>query len=497
LTKSEKKHLAVSMDKERTQDYMVLYRLIAGMAVSDEDTLRNAYREAAKGSSFDMSVHYLFDRILDTLVLLRKKKDAYYDLFRKLSKVRVMYERSMFGECFDMLSEIVAQARKHEAYEILLIATKLELEYMLRLNFPNISEEELYHKHYEQVNMIKNIRKITEQASLYDLLKYRLIHKGNVRSAKQKKELDDLMVSELYISASLEGEENNFEGMKNHKLFQANYLMGVGDFSSALRSFRELALLFESNTQFWANPPIYYLSVIEGILSNLRSIRNYEEMGFFIGKLESLSTYSLEFNTNVLCLIFQYKLFPLFDKGDYEGCRRLADSYKGLFDNQSLLNPVRKCELLLYTALVHVGLREYATAKKIINPIVFDRNIEYMPMMKTIRLVRLIIYYETGNFDLVRHESRSIRRCLSLKREFSFQTERLILVFLNKYNLPVLYSQRMDMHRKLLQKINDLHEDKYERQLLNIFDFTAWIESKLLRKPLGEVIQARDYPQRS
>jgi hypothetical protein len=493
LSKSEKKHFAVSKPGEQAQDYMILYRMIAKSVITDEDAIRNDYRQAARGTSFDISVHYLYDKILDTLVALRKKKDIYYDLFRRLSKVRVLYERSMFRECFGMLEEVIARAQKNEIYEILLIAAKLELEYLLRLNFPNISEKELYHKHYEQVNMIKNIRKITEQASLYGLLRHRLTHKGNVRSARQKKELDDLMVSELSISASLPGKEDSFERTKNHKLFQATYLMGIGDFSAALRSFRELAQLFENNPHFWANPPIYYLSVLEGILSSLRSVGDYGEMSFFIKKLENMAgNYSLEFKINVLCLIFQYKLFPLFDQGDYEGCKRLIDAYKdSLFDNASWLSPIRKSEMQLYAALVHIGLRKYAEAKKLINSIIFDHDIEYLPIMRTIRLVRLIIYYETGNFDLVRHESHSIRRNLSLKKEFSFKTEHLMLFFLNKYNLPILQSERIKMHNKLLQKINDLHEDKYERQLLNIFDFTAWIESKALKRSLSDVIQSR------
>lgn len=83
--------------------------------------------------------------------------------------------------------------------------------------------------------------------------------------------MNDLMVNELYIAASSDS-ERNFELTRNHKLFQASYLMGVGDYGSALNSYKELNELFEENQQFWANPPIYYLSVLEGVLDSLRSI---------------------------------------------------------------------------------------------------------------------------------------------------------------------------------------------------------------------------------
>ena len=76
--------------------------------------------------------------------------------------------------------------------------------------------------------------------------------------------MNDLMVNELYIAASSDA-EGNFELTRNHKLFQANYLMGAGDYRAALNSYKELNSLFEQNQQFWSNPPIYYLSVLEGV----------------------------------------------------------------------------------------------------------------------------------------------------------------------------------------------------------------------------------------
>lgn len=44
------------------------------------------------------------------------------------------------------------------------------------------------------------------------------------------------------------------------------------------------------------------------------------------------------------------------------------------------------------------------------------------------------------------------------------------------------------MFQKLLPTIQSLHEDKYENQLLRIFDFTAWMESKILKENLSETL---------
>ena len=40
-------------------------------------------------------------------------------------------------------------------------------------------------------------------------------------------------------------------------------------------------------------------------------------------------------------------------------------------------------------------------------------------------------------------------------------------------------------------EIRELYNDKYENQLLRIFDFTAWIESKIRKENLSEVLKQR------
>lgn len=46
----------------------------------------------------------------------------------------MLYERSLFEECFEILSDTIEQATYYENNEVLTIALKLELEYLLRLN---------------------------------------------------------------------------------------------------------------------------------------------------------------------------------------------------------------------------------------------------------------------------------------------------------------------------------------------------------------------------
>lgn len=492
LSKSEKKHISQQVVQgQEGKDYLLIYDLIAGSRRPDGSAVKAEFLRRRPGASFEVSVQYLYDKLLEALLPLRRQRDTTCDLLNDLGKVRMLYDRSLFEECFELLGDTILTAREHENYEMLLIAQKLELEYLLRLNFPAMTEQELYHRHFILNDALKKIRDITEQSALHNLLKWRLSRRS-IRTAQQKQAMNDLVINESCIVSS-SAERDNFELMRNHRLFQANYLMGTGDRRAALEAYKELDRLFDENPRRLENPPIYYLSVIEGALAGLRSTGCYDEMPYFLDKLRALvADAQPEFRINATCLLFQYELFPYMDRGDFAACSQLMERYREeLYEREAWLSPIRRSELLLYTALVHLGMQRRKEAKQCIGRAMIDHNIKYLPLMRTIRLVQLIVYYELGETELIRHESRSVVRKLASPREQTFRTERLILRFLNRKELPVLRREREAYREKIAPLVEEIYNDKYERQLLCLFDFIAWMDSRILKIPLGEALARR------
>ena len=151
LSKSEKKHFSLQVIKDKEEkDYLVIYDIIIKSKQPNGNTVKEEFYRRKPNGSFEVSIQYLYEKLTDTLLTLRKKKDIYYDLLNNLCKARMLYERSLFEECFEILSNTIEQAQFYENNEILTIALKLELEYLLRLNFPNMTEQELFHKHFIQ-----------------------------------------------------------------------------------------------------------------------------------------------------------------------------------------------------------------------------------------------------------------------------------------------------------------------------------------------------------
>ncbi len=495
LTKQEKKEFSLYISNKPEKDYIFLFRLIDDKKVSDPEELKMSFLAAKPTSSFNTVVIYLFDLLIDILTRLRTEQDSYYLLFNELLHARVLYEKSMYQECFQVLKKVKEKAVYYENHFALLVAQRLELNYLLTLDFEDMDEQKLLNKQYKMNNTLKSIRQLNEQSSLYELLKYRMINRGASRSLEETQKLDDLVTSEISIVASAGVE--NFEIKKNHQLFQANYFITVGDYKAAFNSFVELNKLFEENSHLWNNPPVYYLMTVEGMLESLRIMHNYEGMNYFIEKLTKLSSPSSSFQLNVTYVIFIYRLFSFIDAGDFDKAGMwIAEHQASLIDKMLLLKEQQQAEMSLYIALIHLGNGEYRKARKRLSATIGRGHLYSLPLFRTIRIVNVMIHYELGDVDYIQSEIRSIKREMSKNKGYNLKVESFLLKFLNYSFADTNRKRRAEIWESMAEEVHALYADKYETQILRKFDFVAWVEAKIFEVPLSDILK-REHASKS
>ena len=495
LTKQEKKEFSLYISNKPEKDYIFLFRLIDDKKISDPEELKMAFLAAKPASSFNTVVIYLFDLLIDILTRLRTEQDSYYLLFNELLHARVLYEKSMYQECFQVLKKVKEKAVYYENHFALLVAQRLELNYLLTLDFEDMDEQKLLNKQYKMNNTLKSIRQLNEQSSLYELLKYRMINRGASRSLEETQKLDDLVTSEISIVASAGVE--NFEIKKNHQLFQANYFITVGDYKAAFNSFVELNKLFEENSHLWNNPPVYYLMTVEGMLESLRIMHNYEGMNYFIEKLTKLSSPSSSFQLNVTYVIFIYRLFSFIDAGDFDKAGIwIAEHQASLIDKMLLLKEQQQAEMSLYIALIHLGNGEYRKARKRLSATIGRGHLYSLPLFRTIRIVNVMIHYELGDVDYIQSEIRSIKREMSKNKGYNLKVESFLLKFLNYSFADTNRKKRAEIWESMAEEVHALYADKYETQILRKFDFVAWVEAKIFEVPLSDILK-REHASKS
>jgi hypothetical protein len=308
------------------------------------------------------------------------------------------------------------------------------------------------------------------------------------RSVRQQEALDGMLTEEGILSASMAPAVR-----KTHLLFKAHYFLITGDYTAALQLFHDLEMLFETHAYLFDDTPADHLLVIEGILDSLRAAKRYKELHSFLDKVRRFKGDGAYFEVMVQRLIFIYELSSYIDSGNFSAALILQKQYAStLQKNMYLLDIGKQAEIYLYQALVHLGNDDINQAHNCIEQVLQQSSLySSLPIYRTFRLVHLLIQYELGNYEYIRYETRAFRRNLQPDSKRSYLLERTVIKFLSSGEVPSVTTIRLALWKKINSSFDKIRTDKYERQQLKLFDFSAWIEAKLKKKPLGEILKEK------
>ncbi len=490
LTKAERRYFKLFTALQKgNKDYLLLFTTID--AEKDLDAAKDSFCKKRPKASYKATRKYLYKVIIDCLLQNRTESDTTARLINGILSSRILFEKSMYEDGFKLLQKIQKNAAENEEINIQLWATQIELYYLSHLNFHTITENQLIQRQMKIDELLKFQKNVYQHTSLYELLRHRLMYKGVVRTKEQKDELNDLVVSELnYNSNPL---ADTFESEKIHLLFQSYYFITINDHKSALKTFYELNNLFENHKHLWIERPIDYLSTIEGVLDSLQSIKRYKEIHFFLNKLQQLAIKSIYFEVMVERVRYIYTITGFLNTGEFDKAEKVKQEFENtLFKKISFLDLSKQAEVYLYSAIIFIGNGDMNKAHQTLNKIFLESKLYYaLPSYRTFRLLHLLVHYELGNHVYIEYETRSLKRTFSNEYKKSYQIEKIVFRFLQNKTLPSSLKAREIIWQKCEQSFATVAKDKYEMQLLKIFDFPAWIEAKLMRESFSDILMRK------
>ena len=158
-----------------------------------------------------------------------------------------------------------------------------------------------------------------------------------------------------------------------------------------------------------------------------------------------------------------------------------------------MTRPETQLKLSLYSSILYLCLGEPMKARKSMKNILGSGKFFHtLPSYKTARLINLLIQAELGNYCFFANEISSIKRMIGYEKQV-YITEKLLFRFLMAHPLPNYKKDQEKLWSQYQKDIMRIRQDKYEKQLLKTFDFTAWIESKLTNIPLREILSRTDW----
>ena len=146
--------------------------------------------------------------------------------------------------------------------------------------------------------------------------------------------------------------------------------------------------------------------------------------------------------------------------------------------------------LLAYNkAYSYFGVGNYKRALQNLNDVLNDneQNLR-QDVYSFARLFNLVIHYELENYDFLDYVIKSTNRYLS-KHDRDYEIENVCIKHIRKLAKTPTAVNRMEIFERMHEDITRLLEDHNERVVLEYFNISAWVDSKIHKCTFEEAVR--------
>lgn len=472
LSKGEKKSFSLLAGmQEGDKKYLKLYEYLLMSKDIDVESLEKSYTK----NGLESARKHLYYNLMKALRQAENDKNIENRLINDLKDTQILHRKGFVKESFEYLDKIKQTALSNELYPCFLMAARLELQYLTRLQLAGLDEFELIKKQRKIEEILEHEMQVHRHSSLHEIILIRYWRKGTVNSLQEKTKLNDLLLEEYNILNNRN--YRSFESQKLHLNFQSAYFMMIGDNEGSLKIFYELDSLFQRNTHLWTDSPTYYIFLLDGILTDLCAMERFDEMPFFVNQLKNISSDSQDLNWQIELLTLHHQLTIFNHKYQFENAANFLEVQKEFIGKLTTNTPFNsQAQLCLTIAITHFWQQEYKQTLRFLNFILNNyRNTFSYQIYVQSRFLFLITQYELANIDYLRYEIRSFERKLKADKQESF-LENLLLDILKK----LIQNQKntSKIFENFKEKLKDLDASSDQQRILKVLQIEHWFKIK-------------------
>lgn len=454
--------------------YVKLFDLLDQQKEFDEEALKRQLADQSSSGNFSVIKRYLFDNIVKALKNYGAYRDPDSDLSDLIETYKILQYKGMHR-----LSERVLLHAKKKAYKddaflrlcYILVRQYIDLSLSTSDETMNIIHD-LIDERERAIEIIQNYSFIAD--CLY--IQRRILRKmGTVRDAAVEQELKKNIEPLLKISKD-RLLSRTAEGLYN--MAMSDYYFAMGDMKQSLHYLSD----YISNQSFpkdtskieiqYLNEYSYYFTL---------SLRSMHFEGYE-GHLNRFKNLISPRNTPVDIVIFErwltYSVTYLNITGRFAEAARHFRKHEETFHKlKGRISKQTRIRLNYALAYSYFGTGNYEQALqftlKVINEADSGSEVSVVS-----RLLSILIYYETDNWEGLEYATRSVYRYL-LNTERLFRSEKIFLAFIRQ--LPSLHSkeQLLDRFSELYSELCRVFHDNREAGIEYYIHIRAWLKSKV------------------
>ena len=491
LSGSEKRYFKVfvsSRQSDKESKYTRLFDAIEEQNELDEEALKKRIYadEKIESRKYSELKSYLYDLILKSLHGYDEKTSIDFRLKNLLQNVRVLYKRSHYLECMEMLAKAKKLAYRYENF--ICVVEILSWEKQVAYAQENIEflDSQLDRIDEEEKDCLEQVRNI----STYRNILYQLIISRRkdavLRSELKVKKLNTIMGNP--VLEKIEQARSHRARILYYRIY-SNYSYSILKYNNFYEYSLQLVELMETRKDLLKEEVSGYIFAMTNLMLACGLLGKYTELESYLEDFKSIKVQTLDDELRVFKLYNNLKFRLCIVSGEFEeGLKALKKHLKETkkYDPQSF----ERGTFYFQYFYIYFGIEDYEKALEYLNQwLNLPRSVEREDLQSLARILNLIIHYEMDNSILLEYLIRSTYRFLK-KRNRAFEFEKQILNFIQKAIKIQSKKELKKAFQNLKEDFEKLLEIPSEKVMLQYFDIISWVDSKILDQPFSEVLKA-------
>jgi hypothetical protein len=502
LTSSEKRAITTSSRKsgEEEPDHIKLLRALDKMEVYDVEKLKKLLRGEAFISHLPVIKNYLYQ------IVTKNLRDAFTEssldtrMLSELLDIEIFYQKGLYQLANKRLQKISKEAEQKEKFEILQLCYQLERK--LAPYTGNVYDPNAIMK--RDAILLKRIDELGRYRTLSYTLSLFFIERGEGRTNADERWLNDFLANPLLSKRAIKNTLSFSAAILYYRLrafgysTKHNYRQAIIDTDGALSIYEKFVpadmSLFIPYTDIYCNK-VLYLTKDKRYNDAISSIRKIKEI-----PNEAISKkwkYKLpdHMRLNLLYKCTEREMTVYSNSAKFDRVTELAFEMRKLHDNKEL--KMHKSSFLVsnynlaYEFFIVGNYRETIYHLNIILNYTKEDTLIREDVYCMSKLLLLITHYELKSEDILGYLLRSTYRFLA-QRNRKYRTEDAILSFIkNKLLRNIKPGLLYNDFKELMLTIEKITKKAHERNILEFFDWTLWLESKITRKKFVDIIKQK------
>jgi hypothetical protein len=440
----------------------------------------------------NLKVH-LYKQILLSVKLCHTAETPEAEIRSLIGNCQLLYNKCLYTQSMRMLDKAKRMAQEFEQPVLYLDILGIEKTLLNQTGSAGLKKLVV-----ENVRETRKITRVIRNINTFSNLSVKLysyyVEMGFIRN---QSDLD--LVAEFFTRSlpRYEEEKLGFHELSYLYCCFSQYYYFIQDFEKVLAYSQKWVTLFEEEKSRIAGNPEMYIRSMNYLLMALNKQNMYFEFQECLRKLAAIKrnqTFAHTENINLVLFrtIYVHEINRHFMLGQFKAGTRIVSKLE--IELNAFIPKLDSHYVLIFyykIACLFFGSGEYKRCIFWLNRIVnHPENTIRVDIGSFARILLLISHYELGNDDLLEYQVKSTYRFL-MKNGNLGEYQKVILGFIRKLTRINGNTVIATEFRKLRLALLKLKEDPISQKAFVYFDILSWLESKIEKRPVQEIIQEK------